>query len=92
MIEATAETAAPPSVPTVDEVKKTVAHDDSAPQALLDFMVSDWAPRSGTPALVDGAEHFRARREALSRLFPGDVLVVPTGHAKVRSNDTTSII
>jgi Xaa-Pro aminopeptidase len=89
MIEATAETAALPNVPTVDEVKKTVAHDDSAPQALLDFMVSDWAPRSGTPALVDGAEHFRARREALSRLFPGDVLVVPTGHAKVRSNDTT---
>jgi Xaa-Pro aminopeptidase len=89
MIEATAETATLPSVPTVDEVKKTVAHDDSAPQALLDFMVSDWAPREGTPALVDGAEHFRARREALSRLFPGDVLVVPTGHAKVRSNDTT---
>jgi Xaa-Pro aminopeptidase len=89
MIEATAETAALPNVPTVDEVKKTVAHDDSAPQALLDFMVSDWAPRSGTPALVDGADHFRKRREALSRLFPGDVLVVPTGHAKVRSNDTT---
>jgi Xaa-Pro aminopeptidase len=89
MIEATAETAAPPSVPTVDEIKKTVAHDDSPPQALLDFMVSDWAPRAGSPALIDGAEQFRARREALSRLFPGDVLVVPTGHAKVRSNDTT---
>jgi len=89
MIEATAETATPPSVPTVDEVKKTVAHDDSAPQALLDFMVTDWGPRAGTPGLIEGAEHFRARREALSRLFPGDVLVVPTGHAKVRSNDTT---
>jgi Xaa-Pro aminopeptidase len=89
MIEATAETAAPPSVPIVDEVKKTVAHDDSAPQALLDFMVSDWAPRADAPGLIDGAEHFQARRDALSRLFPGDVLVVPTGHAKVRSNDTT---
>jgi Xaa-Pro aminopeptidase len=89
MIEATAETATLPSVPTVDEVKKTVAHDDSAPQALLDFMVSDWAPRAGSPEPVEGAEHFRARREALSRLFPGDVLVVPSGHAKVRSNDTT---
>jgi Xaa-Pro aminopeptidase len=89
MIEATAETAPRPSVPTVDELKKTVAHDDSAPQALLDFMVSEWAPRASAPGLIDGAEHFRARREALSRLFPGDVLVVPTGHAKVRSNDTT---
>jgi Xaa-Pro aminopeptidase len=89
MIEATAQTAAPPNIPNVDEVKKTVAHDDSAPQALLDFMVSDWAPRADVPGLVEAAEHFRARRDALSRLFPGDVLVVPTGHAKVRSNDTT---
>ena len=89
MIDATAETAALPSVPTVDEINKTVAHDESAPQALLDFMVTDWAPRSGSPASIDAAEHFRARRETLSRRFPNDVLIVPTGHAKVRANDTT---
>jgi hypothetical protein len=62
MIEATAETAAPPSVPTVDEIKKTVAHDDSAPQALLDFMVSDWAPRADAPGLGAAFRHTRARR------------------------------
>ena len=75
-------------VPDVDVVKKVAPHDAPTPQALLDFMVSGWASRADTPALVDGAEHFRARRDALSKSFPGDVLVVPTGHQKVRANDT----
>ncbi|HEY0393660.1 MAG TPA: aminopeptidase P family protein, partial [Candidatus Elarobacter sp.] len=29
-----------------------------------------------------------ARRDALSGAFPGDTLVIPTGHEKIRSNDT----
>jgi len=66
-----------------------VAHDDSPPQALLDFMVTGWAPRTQTQPLLAEAHHFRSRRDALSRLFPGEVLIVPTGHAKVRANDTT---
>jgi len=82
MIEAT-ETA-----PVVDEIKTTAAHDDAPPQALLDFMVTGWTPASHTAAVLAGAEHFRARREAISRRFPGEVLVVPTGHEKVRANDT----
>jgi Xaa-Pro aminopeptidase len=89
MIDATAEAASVPKSALVDGVEKTAAHDDAPPQALLDFMVTDWEPRSGSTPLVAGAEHFRARRAALSRLFPRDVLVVPTGHAKVRANDTT---
>jgi Xaa-Pro aminopeptidase len=93
MIEATATAPAAAAVPAPDtatpEVPAKAAHDDAAPQALLDFMVTSWAPRTGTPAPVDGLEHFRARREAISKLFPGDVLIVPTGHEKVRANDTT---
>ena len=93
MIEATATVPAAAAVPAPDtatpEVPAKAAHDDAAPQALLDFMVTSWAPRTGTPAPVDGLEHFRARREAISKLFPGDVLIVPTGHEKVRANDTT---
>src|ERR1019366_6704855 len=65
------------------------AHDDAAPAALLEFMVTQWAPKAGLPELLEGSEHFRARRAALSAHFPADVLIVPTGHEKVRANDTT---
>jgi Xaa-Pro aminopeptidase len=69
-------------------IPKQNAYDDGPPQALLDFMVTGWAPRTGVPERVDGLEHFRARRVALGKLFPGETLVIPTGHEKVRANDT----
>jgi Xaa-Pro aminopeptidase len=61
----------------------------ATPQALIDFMLGDWAA-GGTspPARLDHAEVFAARRRAVARLFPNDVLIVPTGHERVRSNDT----
>jgi Xaa-Pro aminopeptidase len=31
---------------------------------------------------------FLARRERLSQRFPGELLVIPTGHRKIRANDT----
>ncbi len=65
------------------------AHDDAPPAELLEFMVTGWAPKSPAPAPLDGVERFRARREALARLFPGEVLIVPTGREKIRANDTT---
>jgi Xaa-Pro aminopeptidase len=94
MIDATAESTATATAPVIvtapagEEIKSAAAHDDAPPQALLDFMVTGWnaAPRADVP--VAGADHFRARREALSLRFPGEVLVVPTGHEKVRANDT----
>jgi Xaa-Pro aminopeptidase len=52
-------------------------------------MVTEWEPRTGLPAPLDGLAFFRARREALSGLFPGEVLIVATGHEKIRANDTT---
>jgi Xaa-Pro aminopeptidase len=65
------------------------AHDSTTPENLLRFMMTGWATAPASPASpVDGCERFAARREALSRAFPGETLVVPTGHEKVRANDT----
>ncbi|MFO0591579.1 MAG: aminopeptidase P family protein [Polyangiaceae bacterium] len=69
---------------------KPASHDLTPPKALLDFMVQGWRPpTAGLPAPIDHHEVFYARRRALSKLFPGETLVIPTGHEKVRSNDTT---
>jgi Xaa-Pro aminopeptidase len=65
------------------------AHDSGTPENLLRFMTTGWAAVPGSPAsLVEGSERFAARRAALSGAFPGETLVVPTGHEKVRANDT----
>jgi len=65
------------------------AYDSQPPPALLDFMKTRWKPSSGKPPpRMKHAQSFAARRRALSALFPGELLLVPTGHEKVRSNDT----
>lgn len=65
------------------------SHDVPFPPALLDFMMQSWKPQSKKmPPKVKGLARFVARRKALSEAFPGEVLVVPTGHEKVRANDT----
>lgn len=66
------------------------APDPVNPPALLEFMMRDWrpAPRRSVAAIA-GAARFRARRKALSRAFLGQTLVIPSGHEKVRVNDTT---
>jgi Xaa-Pro aminopeptidase len=65
------------------------SHDTSTPENLRKFMMTGWATPPGTPASpVEGAERFAARRGALSRAFPGETLIVPTGHEKIRANDT----
>ncbi|MDP9016970.1 MAG: aminopeptidase P family protein, partial [Candidatus Eremiobacteraeota bacterium] len=64
------------------------AHDLTPPKALLDFMVQDWAPSDPKIELLANAPAFHARRRRLSERFPGEVLVVATGHEKVRANDT----
>ena len=66
----------------------TAPHDETPPQNLLDFMVTQWQPRGPLPAPIDGAARFAARRAALSKRFRGEALVVPTGREKVRANDT----
>jgi Xaa-Pro aminopeptidase len=71
------------------EAAPAAAHDTGTPKALVEFMMRDWkAPAAGLPVPIDDAAAFARRRRALSALFPGELLVVPTGHEKVRANDT----
>jgi Xaa-Pro aminopeptidase len=65
------------------------AHDGTTPENLLRFMTTGWATPPRTPVSpIDGVERFAARRVALSKAFPGETLIVPTGHQKTRANDT----
>ena len=83
------DTAAAPGAEAA-KAQKPASHDLPPPKALLDFMVQGWKPPvAEMPAPIANHEVFYGRRRALSKLFPGETLVVPTGHEKVRSNDTT---
>ncbi len=89
--EASAQAAAPqPSTSEPQAVPaKPASHDTVPPPALLDFMMKRWKPANRKlPPKLKYADAFRARRQALSKLFPGETLVIPTGHEKVRANDT----
>lgn len=69
--------------------EKVAPHDPSKPAKLLEFMSTGWADRDATlPSEGSGAPFRKARREALTAAFPGEVLVVPSGGLKVRANDT----
>jgi Xaa-Pro aminopeptidase len=51
---------------------KTPQRPPPYPDALIDFMMKDWAAPSGeTPAPIANAASFLARRRALSKEFPG---------------------
>ncbi len=53
------------------------------------FIAEGWAPYPGElPDRLPAADAAVARREKVSRLFPGERVVVPAGGYKVRSNDT----
>jgi Xaa-Pro aminopeptidase len=52
-------------------------------------MLKSWKKPTGKlPLAVRNEVGFRQRREALSKKFPGDLILIPSGHLKVRSNDT----
>ncbi|MGC4123112.1 MAG: aminopeptidase P family protein [Myxococcales bacterium] len=71
------------------EVPAKASHDTQPPKALIDFMMSGWkAPAKKVVARVPNLKAFAARRKALSARFPNEILVVPTGHEKIKSNDT----
>jgi Xaa-Pro aminopeptidase len=76
------------ALPAEPELPKKAPHDATPPPALLEFMVTEWEPRADATEALPEAARFRARREALSKLFPGEVLVVATGREKIRANDT----
>ena len=65
------------------------AYDATVPTNLLNFMLKSWNSKGRKPPKVlPNAMSFRQRRERLSKQFPGELLVIPTGHRKVRANDT----
>src|SRR5689334_21623740 len=78
------------SAPVVSEPQaKPASHDTTPPPALLEFMLKDGKPAvAKLPPPIKHVEAFQARRRALSKLFRGETLVIPTGHEKVRANDT----
>ncbi|REJ07624.1 aminopeptidase P family protein [Microbacterium bovistercoris] len=59
------------------------------PQGFLDTISTGWAERTESlPAPRAQAPFAAARRDAVSKAFPGKRLVVPAGSLKQRSNDT----
>src|SRR3984957_4427874 len=64
-------------------------YDSDVPPNLLEFMLKSWKPSRENPsgALRD-AGNFRLRRKRLSKRFAGELLGIPSGHLKVRANDT----
>jgi Xaa-Pro aminopeptidase len=67
----------------------TQTHDSSPPQNLISFMLRGWKQDAGKAAKpIKHASFCENRRAALSMRFPGELLVIPTGPQKVRSNDT----
>lgn len=64
------------------------SHDPANPEALLRFMTQRWAKPRQRRGHVKAAAAHKARRVALGLAFPGETLVIPTGHEKIRANDT----
>jgi Xaa-Pro aminopeptidase len=68
----------------------SATHDDTKrPSKLLEFMSTGWAERDAAlPAEAEASAYRRERRARLTAIYPGEVLVVPSGGFKVRANDT----
>nr|MDQ2663797.1 Xaa-Pro aminopeptidase [Candidatus Eremiobacteraeota bacterium] len=58
------------------------------PQALIEFMRTDWADAPLRVSNLAHRERYAERRAELSRAFPGETLVVPAGIELTRANDT----
>lgn len=73
----------------ISNTKKQVSHDTTPPPNLVSFMLKSWKPKGKVKhPPVKSLKQFKARRKSLSKAFPGEWLVIPTGHLKVRANDT----
>ncbi len=73
----------------MSETKIKASHDTGHPQNLISFMLKSWKKPSGKlPPPIRNVANFKKRRDELSKKFPGELLLVASGHLKVRSNDT----
>ena len=66
----------------------TGGHRPPMPRVLNDRMTQHWLVPSIPDEQHPALERFAARRAALTALFPGRTIVVPSGNYKVRSHDT----
>jgi len=76
---------------TFDSTKPAArnAYDADIPPNLLNFMLRSWHPRARKlPRVLASAASFAERRQRLSQRFTGELLIIPSGHRKVRANDT----
>ena len=70
------------------ETTAKTGYDPETPGALIDFMAKDWIDQPLDASVHPQLARFQARRDALSRAYPGTYLVIPAGHEQVRANDT----
>jgi Xaa-Pro aminopeptidase len=73
---------------TSEPAGKPATHDTAPPPALISFMLQGWKAAPAKPPVLNQREAFFERRRKLAQLFPGEWLIIPTGHEKVRANDT----
>src|SRR4051794_37256730 len=66
---------------------KPASHDSETPANLVAFMLQSWKVTTPKIKTLKTATFHAARRAALARRFPGELLVIPTGERKVRAND-----
>ncbi|MEU4332829.1 aminopeptidase P family protein [Nonomuraea dietziae] len=64
------------------------AHDPDFPPRLLEFMRAGWLDQPLDVRPQPAVPHYARRRAELTRAFPGETLVIPTGPAKIRANAT----
>lgn len=75
-------------VPGNADAQTRAAHDSTPPPKLVEFMMQSWAPPAEVSVVpYPHADRTRARRQRLGQQYPGEVLIIPSGVLKVRSND-----
>jgi Xaa-Pro aminopeptidase len=71
-----------------DEAEGKGAHDPDFPERFLQLMRTGWRDVDLQVNARSEAPQHAKRRAALSAMFPGETLVIPTGRESVRANDT----
>lgn len=66
----------------------STGYDPETPPALIDFMARDWVDAPVRIGSHPQLTRLQFRRDALSRAFAGQYIVVAAGHEAVRANDT----
>jgi Xaa-Pro aminopeptidase len=67
---------------------RRAAHGQEPPEALVAFMERDWIEHPPQRLAHPEYERFARRRAEVSRAYPGEFLLVPSGEERVRANDT----